>query len=274
MGHRFTEGDALIPHKMFIGSMIPEWLEREPTLKAQEKLCYARLARFAGKDGECFPSMRTIADAMGVGERSAKRYVHALKEKGLIGARQRGLGKSNSYTFLVSPMMDGAPMLDGGTLEVTEQSPQKGKDEHGGQVRADTTSVPGLAHIRESREEIPSKESEERESMEELTSLDLKSDWRTIILETLRRDHVSGISQFPNLHEIMVSENHSVPLSRRYDIRSELLRLLEVIEAPTDSMSRLDLEIAMTDVADSRQEMLERMGVGIGNLELERVKAG
>lgn len=59
------------------------------------KLAYAYLVRCAGVDGQAYPSLRTIAGAVGVTRRQAKRYVDELGEVGL--ARQHvGRGKRRS----------------------------------------------------------------------------------------------------------------------------------------------------------------------------------
>jgi hypothetical protein len=74
------------------------------------KLAYARLAQYAGKDGECFPKQETLAVELGVCERTAHRYLHELIEFKLIESDRPGLGASNSYFFLDHPWMrEGQP---------------------------------------------------------------------------------------------------------------------------------------------------------------------
>lgn len=271
MRTELTEGDALIPYRLFVGSLIPEWLEKDETLSAAEKLCYARLARYAGKNGSCHPSLRTLGNALGVSERTAKKYVKTLKAKGLVRAQQRGLGRTNAYTFLVSPMMQAAPLLDGGTLEVSTLAPRQGEDGHSREDEGITQEMPDDAHIRESREESHPREKSEGESNEEILPREKdggesvkevestsgpKSDEESLILETLKRDCHLGTSRFPYAYRILVLEDFLVPQSRRFDIRSELKRLLETMEVPTEMMNPGDLLFGLDGVAEERQAML------------------
>src|ERR1044072_7787075 len=50
-------GDAFNPYGMFNGIWVPEQLLRCSDLSASAKLLYGRLARFAGENGRCFPSV-------------------------------------------------------------------------------------------------------------------------------------------------------------------------------------------------------------------------
>ncbi len=93
------------PWKLFVGAFIPNWLLERTEVSQGAKLCYARLAQFAGKDGHCFPKQETLATELGVGERMARDYIRELVEFGLIETEQHGLGTSNSYHFLHHPWM-------------------------------------------------------------------------------------------------------------------------------------------------------------------------
>jgi DNA-binding transcriptional regulator YhcF (GntR family) len=66
-------------------------------------LAYARLAQYAGKDGECFPKQATLATELGVSERTANEYVRNLVRHKLIEMERPGLGISNRYFFLDHP---------------------------------------------------------------------------------------------------------------------------------------------------------------------------
>ncbi len=46
-----------IPYKGSIGSMLGNWLGCRKEISSGAKLVYARLAQFAGKDGNCFPKL-------------------------------------------------------------------------------------------------------------------------------------------------------------------------------------------------------------------------
>lgn len=89
-------------YKKFNGIHIPEGICRIPIGKLSHgaKMCYGRLARYAGKDSLCFPGIKTIAKEIGVSRRAADDYLKELKNFGLIESRRRGLGKSNIYYFL------------------------------------------------------------------------------------------------------------------------------------------------------------------------------
>jgi Mn-dependent DtxR family transcriptional regulator len=95
------------PYKLFNGSYVPEWLMERKEISPGAKLCYARLARFAGKDGSCFPRRKTLSDAIGVSQRQADRYINELKKYDLIGVEQTGFGKPNQYYFYSHKWMDG-----------------------------------------------------------------------------------------------------------------------------------------------------------------------
>lgn len=90
------------PYKKFNGIHIPEGITKIPISKLSHgaKICYGRLARYAGKNGLCFPGIKTLAKEIGVGERATDDYLRELKKIGLIESRRRGLGKSNIYYFL------------------------------------------------------------------------------------------------------------------------------------------------------------------------------
>jgi len=98
------------PWRMFIGSMIPNWLQRRTEVSQGAKLAYARLAQHAGKKGKCFPKQRTLAAELGVSERTVREYLRELVEFKLIESEQRGLTKSNFYFFLDHPWIyEGQP---------------------------------------------------------------------------------------------------------------------------------------------------------------------
>jgi DNA-binding Lrp family transcriptional regulator len=120
------------PYNLFVGSFIPNWLLRRNEISPGGKLCYARLAQFAGKDGECFPSQATLAAEIGAGERQVRRYISELEKQGLIDTIQVGLNHQNRYRFLWHRWME-----EGG---VKKLSGKKGK----GRDRSDRTykSIP------------------------------------------------------------------------------------------------------------------------------------
>ncbi len=94
------------PYRLFVGSFIPNWLLRCNDISAEAKLVYARLCQFAGKEGQAWPSVATLAEECGINERTMERYLSELKRFGLIEAVRRGLGLTNAYRFLWHPLME------------------------------------------------------------------------------------------------------------------------------------------------------------------------
>lgn len=93
-------GETFIPWKAFDGSFVPEWLERRP-LAATAKLLYARLCRYAGEDGRCFPGQAALAEDLCISTSTVEKNVKTLRDNRLIiTTRQRFKGSSNYY-FLV-----------------------------------------------------------------------------------------------------------------------------------------------------------------------------
>ncbi len=119
------------PYNLFVGSFIPNWLLRRSEISPGAKLCYARLAQFAGKDGDCFPSQGTLASKIGAGERQIRRYITELEEQGLIDSVQIGLNQPNQYRFLWHPWMEQEKAV------IKEPSGKSGK----GKDRADRTHM-------------------------------------------------------------------------------------------------------------------------------------
>jgi len=102
------------PYKQFNGVFIPDWLLKRKELSSGAKICYARLARFAGKDGSCYPGIEKLSEEISVSERQCKRYISELKDNDLIESKQRGLGQSNKYYFLYHEWMNNS-IKDTGT---------------------------------------------------------------------------------------------------------------------------------------------------------------
>jgi DNA-binding Lrp family transcriptional regulator len=99
------------PYKLFVGSFIPNWLMSRSEISPGAKLCFARLAQYAGEDGKCYPAQTTLAKELGVSESQAKRYVKELVKHRLINSIRHGLNKSNSYQFLHHEWMEDKPTI-------------------------------------------------------------------------------------------------------------------------------------------------------------------
>lgn len=77
------------------------WAWKQNVGQSQAKLVLVKLAEQSNDDGECWPSMRTIARDCEFGERSAMRWIRHLEELGLVTAvarhDERGRQTSNLY---------------------------------------------------------------------------------------------------------------------------------------------------------------------------------
>lgn len=103
-GGALVVGEPFNPFGMFNGIWIPDVILSLPGLSLCEKLIYGRLARFAGSDGRCFPSVPTLARELGISERHVQRSIAKLCGAALLWRepwyRRNGSQASNSYLFL------------------------------------------------------------------------------------------------------------------------------------------------------------------------------
>jgi len=72
---------------MFTGLLIPE---------AGAKLVWGRMARYAGKDGQCHPSVKTLGTEVGLGERQTQKYLRELEKEKLINRVSRFAGRAQT----------------------------------------------------------------------------------------------------------------------------------------------------------------------------------
>ena len=79
IGARFNP--SLLRTPEFPGSFIPEQLCRYRGLSWGAKGVWGRLRRYAGKDGNAFPSVRGLARECGLGETQTRRHLHELQRK-------------------------------------------------------------------------------------------------------------------------------------------------------------------------------------------------
>jgi len=96
-------GEAFKPYRMFTGLFIPEGLARSDLISPGAKLAWGRLARYAGENGQCYPSVKTLAAEIGVGKRQTQKYLVELGKARLIRRRSCFAGRaqtSNTFEFL------------------------------------------------------------------------------------------------------------------------------------------------------------------------------
>ena len=80
-------------------TLVPNFLLNQAHLSAAAKLCYVMLLKYAWEKDYCFPGQKTLAEDMGVSERTAHAGIKELEKVQLITIKRRGQGKSNLYTL-------------------------------------------------------------------------------------------------------------------------------------------------------------------------------
>ena len=98
------KGQIYIPYKLFNGAVIPNCLMKNKELSQGAKLCFARLSQYAGKDGNAYPSQKTLAQELGVCERTVRNYLKELITKKFIKSISRTT--SNAYVFIWNEILE------------------------------------------------------------------------------------------------------------------------------------------------------------------------
>ena len=108
-------------------------------LKPMEKLVYLCLAEHANADtGICWPSVKRLADMTGLNDRTVRRVLSSLTNKGAI-TKQLTPGHTTHYTLVLSTL--GQTSVDlSATPPSPSVSPTQGRDDKGGRV--ETTPEP------------------------------------------------------------------------------------------------------------------------------------
>lgn len=121
-----------IPYKLFVGSFIPNALMRYPDLSPSAKLLWARLAQYAGSDGECYPSQKTLAEDLGLSVSHIKYVLKELRDKGFVtterSQQERLAGRNSRYYFLWHDVFDDEEGTRYGTSEVSDLEPPEVPD--------------------------------------------------------------------------------------------------------------------------------------------------
>jgi Helix-turn-helix domain len=82
-------------------TQVPNFILTKGDVSVGAKLAYAMLLKYAWGDSACFPGQTKLADDMGSGERSVRRYLEELEKAGLLEIEQRGLTKTNLYRLFM-----------------------------------------------------------------------------------------------------------------------------------------------------------------------------
>jgi hypothetical protein len=88
------------PFRLFVGSMIPNWLQCRPEVSQGAKLAYARLAQYAGKDGGCLPETKNAR------RRTWRQRTHSQRIRapaGRVPADRKGSARTWFFQSLLFP---------------------------------------------------------------------------------------------------------------------------------------------------------------------------
>lgn len=83
-------------------TQVPNFILTKADISVGAKLAYAMLLKYAWGEDACFPGQTKLADDMGSGERSVRRYLEELEKANLLEIVQRGLGKTNLYRLFLT----------------------------------------------------------------------------------------------------------------------------------------------------------------------------
>src|SRR6202158_6557309 len=65
-------------------TQVPNFILTKKDVSVGAKLAYAMLLKYAWGDDACFPGQTKLAEDMGAGERSVRRYLEELEARGLL----------------------------------------------------------------------------------------------------------------------------------------------------------------------------------------------
>ena len=97
----FPKGADALSAKGF--TMVPNHVLVSDKISPGAKLAYAMLLKYAWQDNYCFPGQQTLAEDMGVTDRSVRTYLQELEAAAFVGIKHQGLGKPNIYELNLVP---------------------------------------------------------------------------------------------------------------------------------------------------------------------------
>ncbi len=80
---------------------IPNFVLESKKISVGAKIVYAMLLKYAREESSCFPGQERLAQDIGCGERSVRRWLDELAAGKIISVKQRGQGLPNLYTVYV-----------------------------------------------------------------------------------------------------------------------------------------------------------------------------
>jgi Helix-turn-helix domain len=96
---RFQVGQRFNPYKRFLGIVIPEPVCKYRGVSLGAKLVYGRLCRYAGENGDAYPSVPTLGRELGISGKQARRYLRELEARKFIQSDPKP-GERSHYFFL------------------------------------------------------------------------------------------------------------------------------------------------------------------------------
>jgi hypothetical protein len=161
---QFRIGERFNPYKLFkTGSFIPECICRYRGLSLGAKLVWGRLYRYAGENGDAYPSAGGLARELGIGETQGRSYLRELENQKFIEVdrqnlhyRGDGSGGTCHFHFLVHAAFAGE------TGEQRKTPPPRRKTEG---VPLRKTATPTPSDNRSRRESLPRGSTKERQEV-------------------------------------------------------------------------------------------------------------
>lgn len=131
------------PYKLFVGSMVPNWLLCRREISSSAKLLYARLCQHAGEDGKAFPGGEKLAEEIGASVPTVRRLVAELKEAGLIEVKIEKYGETARYYFLDHEWISGVRSIE----SETSREPEKSQIQYARSIENDSPLVLKMSGI-------------------------------------------------------------------------------------------------------------------------------